>query len=234
MVRRPTGGVEPPLSSYVPGSTTLWACLSWRISASSTQEWESAVSRYRTLFTAFEIRPQDVFLRLPNRRLYIGVHVQEYLAGLDSEWERHRTRWVLAVKNRFAYRYRAAFVSGSGSSATERRIVRVGDRLTDEGEDGARRCCWSIHGEPPDLRRQRCHAAGALRSSSYTAKRRLGNSKSNRVCVYWCGKDVAGFKRQMRPIVRMGGSHERPVLGEGTPRTEDESLGPEQRAATDP
>ena len=62
------------------------------------REWESAVSRYRTLFTAFEIRPQDVLLRLPNRRLYIGSHVQEHLVGLDSEWE-HLTRWTLGIQN---------------------------------------------------------------------------------------------------------------------------------------
>ena len=34
-----------------------------------SREWEAAVSRYRKLFTALEIRPQDVLLRLPNRRL---------------------------------------------------------------------------------------------------------------------------------------------------------------------
>ena len=49
------------------------------------REWEPAVSRYRTLFTAFEILSQDVLLRLPNRRLYIAPHVQEYLVGLNSD-----------------------------------------------------------------------------------------------------------------------------------------------------
>ena len=63
------------------------------------REWESAVSRYRTLFTAFEIQPHDVFLRLPDRRLYIGPHVQEYLVGLNSEWEEHLNRWVLGVQS---------------------------------------------------------------------------------------------------------------------------------------
>ena len=63
------------------------------------REWEAAVSRYHTLFTAFEIRPQHVVLRLPYSRLYIGPHVQEYLVGLDSEWEEHLTRRNLAVQN---------------------------------------------------------------------------------------------------------------------------------------
>ena len=57
------------------------------------------VSRYRALFTAFEIRPQDILLRLPNHRLYIRPHFQEYLVGLGSELEEHLTRWVLAVQN---------------------------------------------------------------------------------------------------------------------------------------
>ena len=60
-------------------------------------EWESAISRYRTLFIAFEIRPQDVLLRLPDRR--IGPHVQEYLLGRNSEWEGHLNRWVLGVQS---------------------------------------------------------------------------------------------------------------------------------------
>ena len=36
---------------------------------------------------------------IPNRRLYIGPHVQEYLVGFHDEWEEHLTRWVLAVRN---------------------------------------------------------------------------------------------------------------------------------------
>ena len=63
-----------------------------------SKEWEAAVTRYRMLFTAFDIRPQDVLLRLPNRRIYIGPHVQEYLVGLDSERQEHLTRRVLGVQ----------------------------------------------------------------------------------------------------------------------------------------
>ena len=57
-----------------------------------SREWEVAVDLYRTLFAAFGIRSQDILLRLPNRRLYIGTQVQEYLAGLDVEWGEHLTR----------------------------------------------------------------------------------------------------------------------------------------------
>ena len=49
------------------------------------------------LFTAFEIRPQDVLFRLPNRRLYYRVRVQMYLVGLYSEREERLTRWLLAI-----------------------------------------------------------------------------------------------------------------------------------------
>ena len=77
----------------------LRAALSGRQGIGLPREWNAAVSRYRTLFTAFKIRPQDVLLRLPNRRLYIGPHVQEYLVGIDSEWEEHLTRRTLGVQN---------------------------------------------------------------------------------------------------------------------------------------
>ena len=33
-----------------------------------------------------------------NRRLYIGPHVQSYLAGPDDEWEERLTRWTAAVQ----------------------------------------------------------------------------------------------------------------------------------------
>ena len=56
-------------------------------------EWEEAVGRYRALFT------QDILLRLTNRRLDIGPHVEEYLVGLDAKWEELLTRWTLGVQN---------------------------------------------------------------------------------------------------------------------------------------
>ena len=63
-----------------------------------SREWEVAVGRYRVLFAAFGIQAQDILLRLRNRRLYTGPHVQSYLAGLDGEWEERVTRWTLAVQ----------------------------------------------------------------------------------------------------------------------------------------
>jgi len=60
--------------------------------------WEAAVGHYRTLFAAYAIQPQDVLLRLPNQRLYIGPHVQEYLVGLDAECEERLARWTLGVQ----------------------------------------------------------------------------------------------------------------------------------------
>ena len=61
-----------------------------------SREWEAAVCRDRTLF---KTRPKDVLLRLSNRMLYIGPHVQDYLVGVESEWDEHLPRWVLAVQN---------------------------------------------------------------------------------------------------------------------------------------
>ena len=63
-----------------------------------TREWEEAASHYRTLFVAYGIRPQDILLRLPNRKLYIGSHVQEYLAGLDAELGERLIRWTRDVQ----------------------------------------------------------------------------------------------------------------------------------------
>lgn len=43
----------------------------------SSAQRAARVSRYRTLFAAFEVQSQDISLRLPSRRLCIGPHVQE-------------------------------------------------------------------------------------------------------------------------------------------------------------
>ena len=97
----------------------------------------AAVSCYRTLFTAFEIRPQYVLLRLPNRRLYIGPHVQEYLVGLDSEWEEHLTRWTLGVQN--ALRSGAAlptFPTGGAAPPAGEALASSGPRVSGQVEPG--------------------------------------------------------------------------------------------------
>ena len=64
-----------------------------------TREWKVAAAHYHTLFAAHGIRPQDILLRLPNRRLYVGPHLQEYSAAIDTEWEERLTRWTLGVQS---------------------------------------------------------------------------------------------------------------------------------------
>ena len=51
------------------------------------REWETAAGRYRTLFAAYAIQPQDILLRLASQRTYIASHVHQYLVGLDAEYE---------------------------------------------------------------------------------------------------------------------------------------------------
>ena len=63
------------------------------------REWEMAAGRYRTLFAAYTIQPQDILLRLPNQIIYIALHVQQYLVGLDAECEERLTRWTLGVRS---------------------------------------------------------------------------------------------------------------------------------------
>lgn len=57
-----------------------------------TREMKAAAAHNHTLFAAYGIRLQDTFPRLPNRRLYIGSHIQECLPGLYTEWEKRMTR----------------------------------------------------------------------------------------------------------------------------------------------
>ena len=65
---------------------------------SRSRKWEVAVGCYRALFAAFGIW-SHILLRLTNRWLYIGPHVQEYLAYFDAEWEERLTRLTLGVRN---------------------------------------------------------------------------------------------------------------------------------------
>ena len=64
-----------------------------------TREWKAAAAHYRTLFIAYGIRWQDILLRILSGRLYIGPHVQDYLAGVDTEWEERLPRWTLGVQS---------------------------------------------------------------------------------------------------------------------------------------
>ena len=61
------------------------------------RECRAAAGHYREIFAAYGIHLQDTVLRLPNRRIYILPHVEEFLAGLDSTWEDRLTRWTLGV-----------------------------------------------------------------------------------------------------------------------------------------
>ena len=56
-----------------------------------TRVWEAAAARYRVGFEAYAIQPKDIFLPPPNRRIYIACHAQEFLTGLDNEWEERLT-----------------------------------------------------------------------------------------------------------------------------------------------
>ncbi len=60
--------------------------------------WDQIVQRYRAAFYANGIRPHQVLLQLPRARIYIGPHVQEYLAHLDTECEQHLTLYAVAMQ----------------------------------------------------------------------------------------------------------------------------------------
>ena len=77
----------------------LWACLRWhtlnysvRGKGGDCQELPCDVHRLQD-------PSQDVLLRLTNLRLYIRTNVQEYLAGLDTDWEERLTRRTLGFQN---------------------------------------------------------------------------------------------------------------------------------------
>ena len=70
----------------------LLACLKVPLDTPPPREWRAVAGHYRENFTAYAIRPQGTVLRLPNRRIYVLPHVQEFLAGLDTTWEDRLTR----------------------------------------------------------------------------------------------------------------------------------------------
>ena len=63
------------------------------------RKWQAVASHYHEVFAGYAIRAQDILLWLPNRRIYIPPHVQEFLAGFDSTWEDRLARWTLGVRN---------------------------------------------------------------------------------------------------------------------------------------
>ena len=91
---------QPPRSCYASYFAIRWTCLKGHTSIFPDRptEWEPAAGRYRTLFATYAIQPQDILLRLPNKKIYITPHVQQYLIGLDAEREERLTRWTLGVQ----------------------------------------------------------------------------------------------------------------------------------------
>ena len=158
------------------------------------REREAAVSRYRTLFTAFETRPQEVLLGLRDCRLYIAPHVQGYLVGLDSDCE-HLTRWALAVQN--ALRTDAALPRFAAAGA-----------VPPEGKTPASESDLRVRGQmdPGDT-------AGRVTENSQIARgsdvmplersgipltqpqRRFSNTWSDRVYVSWCERWADGYNK---------------------------------------
>ena len=163
-----------------------------------SKEWEAAVTRYRMLFTAFDIRPQDVLLRLPNRRLCIRPHIQEYLVGLDSEWEGHLTRWALVVQN--ALRTDAALppflVAGAAPPEGEAPALDSDLRVRGQKDpgDAAGRAT-----ENPQIDGGRDATPLGSSQVPLMPQRRFSNTWSDRLYVYWRGRRGAGYKRCGRP-----------------------------------
>ena len=77
----------------------LWACLRWHTLNYSVRGKGGGCQELPCDVHRLQDPSQDVLLRLTNRRLYIRTNVQEYLAGLDAEWEERLTRWTLGVHN---------------------------------------------------------------------------------------------------------------------------------------
>ena len=63
------------------------------------REWEAAVDRYRALFTAFGIQPEDLLFRLLDPKPQIGPHIQQILADLDDKWDELLTRRTVGIHN---------------------------------------------------------------------------------------------------------------------------------------
>ena len=64
-----------------------------------TRELQVAAVHYRERFAAYAIQPRDILIQLPNRRLYIGRYLQEFLAGIHVEWQERLTRRTLGVRH---------------------------------------------------------------------------------------------------------------------------------------
>ena len=69
----------------------LWACLKGLILISPARRNRKRLSAATVRCSPRSRSDKDTLLRLPNQRLYIGPHVQEYLPGLHAEWEERLT-----------------------------------------------------------------------------------------------------------------------------------------------
>ena len=90
------------------------------------REWRAAADHYREILAAYGIRPQDTVLRLPNRRIYILPHVQEFLAGLDFTWEDLLTRWASGSEMRWKRVRRFLFSRRQRRSSGPKTCLRLG------------------------------------------------------------------------------------------------------------
>ena len=160
-------------------------------------EWQAAASHYREAFAAYAIRAQDISLRLPNRRIYILLHVEEFLAGLDSTWENRLTRWTLGVRNALEAGDALPLFSTAEWNLGAQTALEAGDELppfptaagaTPEGTDpameigpqnlgasGAWRRRWECRWEPSCREGWGCSASGTSRDPSGKAQYRLCN-----------------------------------------------------------
>ena len=112
---------------------------------SRPREWETAAGRYRTLFAAYAIQPQDILLRLQNQRIYSASHVQQYLqqylVSLDAECEERLTRWTLGIRSALEAGDALPFFS-TAMAATPERTDRTleNDPLHTGPTEQGRRC----------------------------------------------------------------------------------------------
>ena len=84
-------------SPYASCPATFWAYPRWRISIPPTRKQRQAATVPCSQRWRFK-RKTSCF-GCVNHRLLIGPHVQDYLVGVESEWDEHLPRWVLAVQN---------------------------------------------------------------------------------------------------------------------------------------
>ena len=154
-------------------------------------------SEHRIFYSDSQIVPTPKSLRLPNRKIYILPHVQEFLAGLDSTWEDRLMRWTLRVRNALEAGDALPLFSTAEWNLGAQTALEAGDELppfptaagaTPEGTDpameigpqnlgasGAWRRRWECRWEPSCREGWGCRASGTSRDPSGKAQYRLCN-----------------------------------------------------------